>query len=88
MRQKEGGGHDNFSNGPLGSRDTELLAKPPTLTLYKRENNSHAIKNAIFCRLPQRLVTFQEIRFIIMSQSFMLYFPREMGFNIMSHDPN
>ena len=24
MRQKEGGGHDNFSNGPLGSRDTEL----------------------------------------------------------------
>ena len=54
MRQKEGGGHDNFSNGPLGSRDTELLAKPPTLTLYKRENNSHAIKNAIFCRLPPK----------------------------------
>ena len=79
MRQKEGGGHDNFSNGPLGSRDTELLAKPPTLTLYKRENNSHAIKNAIFCRLPQRLATFQ-IRGNIMFQSFMLYFPREMGF--------
>ena len=51
MRQKEGGGHDNFSNGPLGSRDTELLAKPPTLTLYKRVNNRHAIKNAIFCML-------------------------------------